>query len=424
MKAEDYGRYLSTLKRELIPALGCTEPIAIALASAKAVEVLGSFPASLQVYCSGNIIKNTNAVTVPNSGGLKGIDAAATLGAVGGDASRSLEVLSGVTQADIDRTKELLAAGFSTTKLVCDVNNLYVRVLAECPGHSAEVTIANHHTQIVRIVKDRAVLLEEDENSGEEAGGSGGMSLDGILQFAKEADIADVKELLDSQIHNNLQISEYGLHHETGAQIGRILMENAAGNVKERARARAAAGSDARMAGCPLPVVINSGSGNQGITVSLPVLEYAEHLGSSREELYRALIISNLVAIYIKAKIGSLSSFCGAVTAGCGAGAAITYLSHGSRTQIFNTIINMLMNVSGILCDGAKASCAAKIASAVDAAVMAHEMSMKGMVFSPGDGLVQDNIEDTIKAVVHVAKEGMRETDVEILHIMTKEVQL
>lgn len=420
MESREYKQYLDVLMLELVPALGCTEPIAIAFAVAKAVEILGEFPASLTLFCSGNIIKNAKAVTVPNSDGMKGIAAAAVLGAIGGEASKKLEVLSGITSEHIKKARELLVTDFVTVRLEKNVSNLYICVQAKSAEHECRVTVANHHTEIVSIVRDGEILLDEYRN-GDCSESKFDMSINGILQFAEKAELEDIKPVIARQLEANMRISDFGLNNEIGAKVGKTLMKKAGSSVKERAKARAAAGSDARMSGCALPVVINSGSGNQGITVTMPVFEYAMQLNSGEERLYRALVISNLIAIYIKRQIGSLSSFCGAVTAGCGAGAAITYLRNGSRERICDTITNMLMDVSGIICDGAKPSCAAKIASAVEAAVLASDMSMNGIVYCSGEGLVQDSVEATIRAVACVAREGMNATDIHILRIMTGE---
>lgn len=248
------------------------------------------------------------------------------------------------------------------------------------------------------------------------------MDIASILDFARTVDLAQVQDILDQQISSNHKISEEGLHNPYGAQIGRTLLESYGSDIKVRAKACAAAGSDARMNGCSLPVVINSGSGNQGLTVSLPVVEYAKEWGKTKEELYRALLVSNLVSIYQKHYIGSLSAFCGAVTAACGAGAGITYLAGGDYQAICRTIVNTIGNVGGIICDGAKSSCAAKIASALDAAILGYELSMKGRVFKPGEGIVQEDIEDTIRNTGYVGRVGMKTTDVEILNLMLNQV--
>ncbi|BES66244.1 L-serine ammonia-lyase, iron-sulfur-dependent, subunit alpha [Gottschalkiaceae bacterium SANA] len=424
MKKEMNDAYIQILRQELIPALGCTEPIAIALAAAKARQVLGHFPESLEIHCSGSIIKNVKSVIIPNSGGLKGIEAAATLGMIGGDPNGDLEVLSKVTDQNRQQTQELLAANFTTCKLQENVDNLYVVAKVGFKEEFAEVTIINRHTLISKIVKNGKVLFQQPNHlpSSKDAGGDSSLSVETILEFANSVAIEDVKEVLDRQIKLNSEIAACGLEHDYGTQVGKTLLQNYGANTPTRAKAVTAAASDARMGGCPKPVVINSGSGNQGLTVSLPVIEYARSLKVGQDKLYRALCVSNLISIHLKRNIGSLSAFCGAVTAASGSGAAITYLHGGSYQQISNTITNTIANIGGIVCDGAKPSCAAKVASSVDAAILAHHMSMKGHTFLYGEGLVQNDIESTIKSIGYVGRVGMKNTDLEILHIMTNQI--
>ncbi len=420
MEKELYENYCRILEAELVPALGCTEPIAIAYAAAKAREVLGMFPEHIEMSCSGNIIKNVKGVTVHNSGGMKGIDVAAALGVVGGDADSQLEVLEKVTQEDIDRTRELVKQGFCSCTLAEDVENLYIVARVEARGHSAEVTIINRHTYITRIVKDDQVVFERSLGlEGEsEAVDRSRLNVRDILEFADQVRMEDVEKVLGRQVEYNTAIAEAGLSKTYGAQVGRTLLQYYGSDVKVRARAKAAAGSDARMSGCSMPVVINSGSGNQGMTVSLPVIEFARELNLNQEALYRALVVSNLIAIHQKKYIGSLSAYCGAVSAACGAGAAITYMTGGSYEEVSRTIVNTIANVGGIVCDGAKSSCAAKIASAVDAAILAHYMGMVNRCFQPGEGIVQEDVEKTIKNVGYIGRVGMKRTDTEILNIM------
>lgn len=425
MEKELYNKYVKILKHELVPALGCTEPIAIAYAAAKARDILGRFPESVEMRCSGNIIKNVKGVTVPNSRGLKGIDAAAVLGVTGGDAHRELEVLESVTEADIAKTRELLVRGFCTCSLIGQVENLYIVAKVMAGDEYAEVTIINRHTLITRIVKNDQVLFAMDvaEDSPGHVDKSC-LNVKDILEFANQVNIEDVKEVLERQIQLNSAIAEEGLRHEYGVQVGRTLLDVYGNDVKTRARARAAAGSDARMGGCSLPVVINSGSGNQGMTVSLPVIEYARELNVGEEMLYRALVVSNLISIHQKKYIGSLSAYCGAVSAACGSGSGITYLYGGNYEDISFTITNTIANVGGIVCDGAKPSCAAKIASAVDAAILAHHLGMAHRAFQPGEGIVKEHVEDTIKSMGYIGRVGMRETDAEILNIMIEKVDM
>ena len=420
-----YDNYVQILKNELVPALGCTEPIAIAYAAAKARDVLGCLPDHVDMRCSGNIIKNVKGVTVPNSGGLKGIDVAAILGIVGGDASRELEVLESVTQEHIERTRELADGGYCTCTLQEDVANLYIVATVRKDDHYAEVTIINRHTYITRIVRDGKVLYETaaSEESSDYVDKSL-LNVKDILEFADTVNIEDIKDVLDRQITMNSAIADEGLMHPYGAQIGRTLLQVYGDDVKIRAKARAAAGSDARMGGCSMPVVINSGSGNQGMTVSLPVIEFAKSLFCSQEKLYRALVVSNLVAIHQKKYIGSLSAYCGAVSAACGSGAAITYLYGGGYDEISATIVNTIGNVGGIVCDGAKSSCAAKIASAVDAAILGHFLGHKHRWFQPGEGIVQNDVEGTIRSVGYIGRVGMKDTDKQILNIMIDQVDI
>lgn len=420
-----YDNYVNILKHELVPALGCTEPIAIAYAAAKAKEILGQFPEHISLCCSGNIIKNVKGVVVPNSGGLRGIDIAATLGIVGGDASRQLEVLEDVTESDIEMTKELVASGYCSCRLQEDVENLYIVARVEADGHYAEVTIINRHTLIKKIEKDGEILFDQKmEQESPNYIDKSVLNLESIVSFANEVNIGDIEDVIGQQIRLNTAIANEGLSKPYGAQVGRTLLEAYGNDVKVRARAKAAAGSDARMGGCSLPVVINSGSGNQGMTVSLPVIEYATELGVSKDTLYRALVVSNLIAIHQKKYIGSLSAYCGAVSAACGAGAGITYLYGGSVDEISQTITNTIANVGGIVCDGAKSSCAAKIASSVDAAILAHSMGSKNRCFKPGEGIVQEDVEDTIRSIGYIGRVGMKNTDVEILNIMINRVNV
>lgn len=416
--------YLDVLQKELVPALGCTEPIAIAYAAAKAREVLMKFPDRIEICCSGNIIKNVKGVTVPNSNGLRGVEAAAVLGVVGGNAARKLEVLEEIKEEHIEKTRQLIAHNYCTCLLQEEVENLYIVANVFAGKESASVTIINRHTFITEITKNAEILYHHELAKENNNIDWNKWSIKEILDFVKNVELSDVYELLDKQIEMNSAIAEAGLNHKYGTQIGRTVMKIYGNSVEARARAKAAAGSDARMGGCSLPVVINSGSGNQGMTVSLPVIEYAKEWKVPKEKLYRALVLSNLVAIYQKHFIGSLSAFCGAVTAACGCGAAITYMAGGNYEDICRTITNTVANVGGIVCDGAKASCAAKISSAVDAAILGHHLSMNGLAFQPGEGIIQDNVEDTIKSVGYIGRVGMKETDIDILKIMMDQVDL
>ena len=424
MNQQTYRAYVAILREELIPALGCTEPIALAYCAAMARKVLGAEASRMEVYCSGNIIKNVKSVTVPNSNGMRGIEAAAILGYAGGDADAKLEVLETVSQEDIDRAKEPLEQNFCRCHHVRDVANLYIRVELFGEEHSSAVTIANHHTQVQSIQKDGEVVYQQEEQEAEAAAPQPKelLNVRDILEFADSVELEDVRSLLERQIRLNSAISDEGLQHGYGAEIGRTILETYGNeSVAVRAKARAAAGSDARMNGCALPVVINSGSGNQGITCSIPVVEYGKQLGVSEDRLLRGLVVSNLVSIHQKKYIGSLSAYCGAVSAACGAGAGIAYLYGEDYQQISETITNTIANIGGVVCDGAKSSCAAKIASSVDAAIMANNLAQKGRYFKSGEGLVEGSVEETIQNLGYVGKVGMKETDNVILGLMIGE---
>ena len=418
-----YAAYLRILDEELVPAMGCTEPISISFCAAKARELLGALPEAITVAASGNIIKNVKSVVVPNTGGRKGIETAAAVGVVAGDPNRELEVIASVTPEQ----REALGRYLETTSiqvLPADTDLvLDVTVTVRSGGHSASVRVANQHTNIVSMVKDGETLFEAPAvGCGTATAASPDralMDFDDIFDFADTVDIEDVKPLLDRQIAYNTAISREGLQGDWGANIGSTLLKIYGDDMKVRARAAAAAGSDARMSGCELPVVINSGSGNQGMTVSLPVIEYAKELNSPPERLYRALTLSNLTAIYQKEGIGRLSAYCGAVSAGASAGAGIAYLLGGGRTEAAHTIVNALAITSGIICDGAKASCAGKIAAAVDAGILGYYMFLNGQEFHGGDGIISKGIESTLRNVTRLGKEGMKETDEEIIRIMT-----
>ena len=418
-----YSAYIAILREELIPAMGCTEPIALAYAAAKAREVLGDLPDRVLVEASGSIIKNVKSVIVPNTNQLKGIPAAATAGIVAGDPERELEVIAEVSEEKRDAMRSFLDSVEITVEHV-DFGHVFDLIVTEWKGESsAKVRIADFHTNIVSIEKDGKVLFEkpmEEEQQDEQRTDRSLLDMEHIYDFANTVEIRDVKEILDRQIQYNTAISEEGLLGDYGANIGSVLLRTYGDDIKVRARAKAAAGSDARMNGCELPVIINSGSGNQGITVSVPVIEYAKELGCGKEKLYRALVVSNLTAIHQKSGIGTLSAFCGAVSAGAGAGAGIAYLIDGSLKAIDHTVVNALAIVSGIVCDGAKASCAAKIASSVDAGILGFQMYQNGQQFRGGDGIVVKGIENTIRNIARLGKQGMKETNEEIINMMVE----
>lgn len=420
---QKYQDYINVLKEELIPAMGCTEPIAIAYAGAIASEHLGCLPERVEIEVSGNIIKNVKSVIVPNTGGLRGIEVAAAAGIVVGDAAKELKVISEVSTEAVSAIHKFLettpiTVNFSDSKKIFDI-----MITVYGNGHSAYVRICEFHTNVVEIREDAKYVLQKDvalEDSLDFTD-RGFMNVQEIIEFADTARIEDVKDLLDHQIECNVNISEEGLTGDYGANIGKVLLKTyGTDDVKIRAKAKAAAGSDARMNGCEMPVVINSGSGNQGITASIPVIEYAKELGVSDEKRYRALLVSNLITIHLKSGIGRLSAYCGAVSAGCASGAGIAYLYGGGVDEVSHTIVNSLAITSGIICDGAKASCAAKIATAIDAGILGYHMYKEGQQFYGGDGIVSKGVENTIKNVGQLAKEGMATTDQEILKIMTK----
>ena len=427
MDAVSYQDYVNILKEELVPAMGCTEPIAIAYAAAVLRETLGRPAERMEVEASGNIIKNVKSVFVPGTGGLRGIPAAAAAGMAAGDPSLDLEVLSQIGEAEQARIREYLACTPITVKLADSPLIFDILVRAWAGEDSALVRIANYHTHIVRIEKNGAILKDLPVQAAAEEGltDKSALSVRGILEFAREADLSDVEETLSRQIRFNTAIAQEGLRGDYGANIGQVLLSAYGDDVKIRAKAMAAAGSDARMNGCGLPVVIVSGSGNQGLTASLPVIEYAKELGADQDTLYRALLVSDLITIHLKAEIGRLSAYCGAVSAGCGSGAGIAYLYGKDKPEeallkdVSHTIVNSLAVVSGMVCDGAKASCAAKIASAVDAGILGFTMYQQGQQFRGGDGIISKGVEETIHNIGLLATQGMRETDREILDIMT-----
>ena len=401
--------------------MGCTEPIALAYCAAKAREVLGCMPEKCRVEVSGNIVKNVKSVIVPNTGGLKGIEAAAAAGIAAGDASRILEVIAGVTEEQKVQIKEFLdSVPIQVEPLESD--EILDMIVTLYHGEDwSRVRIANYHTNIVLIEKNGEVLYRKGEIAVKDTqmADRSLLNVKDIYEFAKTADLDDVREILARQIAYNSAISEEGLKNDWGANVGSVLLKAYGNDVRVRARAAAAAGSDARMSGCEMPVIINSGSGNQGMTASLPVIEYAKELGSTEEELYRALLLSNLITIHQKTGIGRLSAYCGAVSAGCGAGCGIAFLLGGDFKTIAHTLVNALAIVSGIICDGAKPSCAGKISAAVDAGILGYQMYMNGQQFYGGDGIVSKGVENTILNVGRLGKEGMKETDKEIIRIMT-----
>ena len=414
-------RYLDILRDELIPAMGCTEPIAVAYAAALARKTLGVPPKRATLTVSANIIKNVKSVVVPNTGGLRGLEAAVAAGIVAGNADAELEVLCAVSDAQKKAIASYLAK--AEIKVIPSGGNCVfeIEIRAEATGSYALVHLAGDHTNVIRIEKDGAVLHQKsyNGNGAQEKPYRELLSIEKIIEYADEVPLSDVDEILSRQIAYNTAIAEEGLRGDWGAGIGKILLDSYGDSVSNRAKAMAAAGSDARMSGCELPVIINSGSGNQGMTASLPVIVYAEHLGASREELLRALVVSNLVTIHMKTGIGCLSAYCGATSAGCGAAAGITYLYGGKAHAVSHTVVNAVAINSGMICDGAKANCAAKIASAVEAGLLGMQMQRHGTQFYAGEGIIVKGVENTIKNVGDLARIGMKETDAEIIRMMT-----
>lgn len=415
-----YQAYLHILQEELIPALGCTEPIALAYAAAAARKALGQLPRRTHAGVSGSILKNVKSVIVPNTNHLKGIPASIAAGTIVGQPEKQLEVLSGITPDQAEAIKTYLEQTEITVEHIDNGITFDIVITAFAGEDSASVRIAGYHTNIVSVEKNGKSLLNKEYagDSGDGLTDRSLLSMEGIWDFIQTVDIDDIREILDRQIAFNMAIAEEGIRGDYGANIGSVLLSMDPPNIRVRAKAMAAAGSDARMNGCELPVIINSGSGNQGITVSVPVVVYARELGSSKEQLYRALALSNLTAIHQKTPIGRLSAYCGAVSAGAGAGAGIAYLCGGSYKDITHTVVNALAIVSGIICDGAKASCAAKIASAIDAGILGYHMYKNGQQFHGGDGIVTKGIEATLQNVGRLGKDGMKETNEEIIRIM------
>jgi len=418
-----YQAYVQILKEELIPAMGCTEPIALAYAAAKAREVLGAMPEKVLVEASGSIIKNVKSVIVPHTNHLKGIPAAVTAGIVAGMPQKELEVIAEVSPAQIEEMKSFLNTVPVDVRHIDNGQVFDIIVTLYKGASAAKVRIAGYHTNIVLIEKDGTVIFQKavEAASSEVRTDRSLLDMESIWDFALTVDLNDVREVLERQIAYNTAIAEEGIKGNYGANIGRVILNTCGDAVRLRAQAMAAAGSDARMNGCELPVIINSGSGNQGITCSVPVIVYAEELKASHEKLLRALTLSNLVAVHQKTGIGTLSAYCGAVSAGAGAGAGIAYLCGGGYDEMTHTVVNALAIVSGMICDGAKASCAAKIATSINAAILGMNMFRQGQQFDGGDGIVTQGVEGTIRNIGRIGKDGMKETNEEIIKIMSGE---
>ncbi len=418
MDQKTYQQYCEILQAELIPAMGCTEPIAIALTAAHAKKYMEEPITSVEVCASGNIIKNVKSVIVPHTGGLRGIETAAAAGIVAGNADKELEVLSAIDEDDIQKISKFVSeikivVTKSTSEYLLDIG-----VTLHSNHHVVYARSAQYHTGLCLIQVDDQIIFEKPIPKNTSSLDHSILNIEGIIDFAEHCNIEDVQEILDRQISYNMAIAQEGISGKYGAAIGRTLLMAYGDSVHNRAKAYAAAGSDARMNGCELPVVINSGSGNQGITTSVPVIIYAKELKVSKEKLYRALLVANLTSIHLKTGIGCLSAYCGATSAGCGAGAGIMYLHGGKLNEISHTVANALAINSGVVCDGAKASCAAKIASGVESGLLGMQMYMHGKEFYRGDGIIGKSVEDTIKNVGQLAHDGMAETDKEIIKIM------
>lgn len=420
---KQYEAYVQILKEELIPAFGCTEPIALAYAAAIAAGELGKYPTGVLVEVSGNIVKNVKSVIVPNTGGMNGIEAAVAAGIVAGKPEKKLEVIADIEERQIADIRKFMESTRIQVNLADSEYIFDIGVILFNEEESVKVRIVGEHTNVVLIEHNGRVILKKDitaDRTASDMTDRSVLNIQDIVEFANIAEIADVQEILDRQIAYNMAIAQEGMKNNYGANIGKVLLHTYGDDVKTKARAYAAAGSDARMNGCSLPVVICSGSGNQGITASVPVIVYAIELGIEKDRLYRALLVSNLATIHQKTGIGRLSAYCGAISAGCGSGAGIAYLLGDGYEEISHTLVNGLAIVSGIICDGAKASCAAKIATAVDAGIIGYAMYKQGQQFHAGDGIVAKGIEENILNIGLLAKEGMRETDKEILTIMTR----
>lgn len=415
-----YQSYLKILEEELIPAMGCTEPIALAYAAAKARELLGALPDRVEIGASGSIIKNVKSVIVPNTGHLRGIPAAAAAGIIAGKAEKSLEVISEVSEEQIEQIKDFLETAKISVEHMDQGITFDILVDAFHGSDHVRVRIANFHTNLVYLEKNGTVLLDipVEENSEKGLTDRSILTVESIWDFITTVSIDDIKNVLKRQIEYNTAIAEEGLKNDYGANIGKVLLKTYGNDVRTRAKAMAAAASDARMNGCELPVIINAGSGNQGITCSIPLLEYVKEYHISEEKMYRALALSNLIAIHQKTGIGRLSAYCGAVTAGAAAGAGIAYLCGGGYEEVVHTVVNALAIVSGMVCDGAKASCAAKIAASVDAGILGYHMYLNGQQFYAGDGIVTKGVEATISNVGRLGKQGMKETNEEVIKMM------
>lgn len=411
--------FINILREELVPAMGCTEPIALAYASAKAANVLGSKPEKIVAHCSGNIIKNVRCVAIPNSEGMTGIEAACVLGAFGGDHTRLMEVLEAVTPEALLSTKAFLKSDKCIVTYLDTEIPLHFIIEVMLGNDTVKVEVRYSHINIWSIEKNGEVVYQNDSVSEEAAlTDRSALSVEAIKKYADTVDLDEVNDLISRQIKCNTEISEEGMTGKYGLGIGKIIIDSYPDSVITKMKAYTSAASEARMGGCDMPVIINSGSGNQGIASSVPLIVYARENGIDDERLYRALVFSGLLTIYQKEFIGKLSAFCGAVSASCAAGAAITYMIGGSVKQIKDTVDNTLANIPGIICDGAKTSCAAKIASSLDASMLAHYLAMKNKTYEAYTGILGEDAGETISSVGYIGKVGMKQTDKEIVKMM------
>ena len=417
-----YNTYVEILKEELIPAMGCTEPIAIAFCASNVKEVLGHIPSRIEVYASGNIIKNVKSVIVPHTNGNHGIEAAVGIGILAGNSNAELEVIAKASQKDIEKLPSYLANTPISVKAADTTHTLYIEIIGYYNDEYARVIVRDSHTHIYLIEKNNQIIYKNkvEIKTNVTSQDKTLLNVKDIIKFADMVNIDDVKKTLDRQIKYNMAIAKEGIKNNYGANIGKTILKYGKNDKIQYCKALAAAGSDARMNGCEMPVVINSGSGNQGITASVPVVAYAKKTKKDKELLYRALVVSNLITIHIKNNIGKLSAFCGVVIAGSGCGCGIAYLEGGKEKEIAHTIVNSLAIISGVLCDGAKSSCAAKIASSVEAGIFGYYMYKEGNQFLSGEGIIKKGVENTIKTIGDIARVGMCETDKEIISIMTK----
>ena len=419
LSAHIINSFLDILAEELIPAMGCTEPIALALAAAKATVALGEYPDFIHARCSGNIIKNVRCVRIPNSGGMTGIEAACVLGALAGNADKHMEVLENVQEEGRERTRQFLGENRCTVAFLESSSPLHFIIEAKKDNHCVEVEVRHSHTNVVRITRDGTDIYHCDDVVEEKpAADRSHLTVENIMAFAEEVDIARIRPFAETQIRCNMAIAEKGMEGGYGLGIGQAILHTYPESVIAKVRAYAAAASEARMDGCDLPVIITSGSGNQGITSTVPIIVYAREKHMSEARMMRAMAFSSLLTVYQKEYIGKLSAFCGAVSAACAAGAAITYMVGGTLKQIKDTIDNTMADIPGIICDGAKASCAAKISSALDAAMFSHHLAMQGKVYGANTGILQSDAGRTISTVGHIGRIGMKQTDSEIVKMM------